>query len=146
MSISEMIPGRIYASGTIKHQDWDIINQKNINAIVNLRVIPDLIPIESFNRITMLWAPLSPLVQPSIDWLLQLVHQIDHLYDLGYRILIHCTLGVHRTGLVVTAFYMYKFKLRRDDALQMAKKRRPELHPTSHYLALLKELESYLFR
>ncbi|MEW9670232.1 dual specificity protein phosphatase family protein [Ammoniphilus sp. 3BR4] len=146
MPISEMIPGRLYAGGTIQDQDWAAMGQRNINAVVNLRVIPDIVPTQFTNRITLLWAPLSPLILPSIDWLLQLLHQIDHLYVSGNRVFVHCTLGVHRTGLVITAFYMYKFKMRREEALQMARNKRPELNPPSHYLALLKELESYLFR
>ncbi|AXN40715.1 hypothetical protein DTO10_21610 [Peribacillus butanolivorans] len=62
----------------------------------------------------------------------------------GYRILIHDTLGKQRLGFIITAFYMQKYRLNREEALYLVKQKKPDIKPTENYLQLLTQYEKYL--
>ncbi|KAF0820911.1 MULTISPECIES: dual specificity protein phosphatase family protein [unclassified Cytobacillus] len=142
MSFVEMIPQRLYIGGKITAADWDFI-KNNITAIVNLRTKPDQPPFDFTNRI-MIWAPLNVRVAPSLDWVLSLMNQLNHLMELNYRILIHDTIGKERLGFVITAYYMQRFGLKRDPAIQLVKQLKPDIKPPADYMRLLKQYENYL--
>ena len=70
--------------------------------------------------------------------------QINQLFDQGYRILIHDTLGIQRLGFVITAFYMRKYRLNREAALYFVKQKKPDIKLTENYMELLTQYEKYL--
>ncbi|WCK56580.1 dual specificity protein phosphatase [Aneurinibacillus sp. Ricciae_BoGa-3] len=142
MSMVEMIPQRLYVGGKISDQDWEFI-QENITAIVNLRTKPDNPPFPFQNRV-MLWLPLTVSQTPNLEWLIAVMHQISTLFNSGHSMLIHCRLGMHRSGFIVTAFYMERYGLGRYEALELAKQRKPDLNPPPNYMGLLARYEAFL--
>ncbi|PAE24876.1 hypothetical protein CHI10_10230 [Bacillus sp. 7894-2] len=142
MSFIEMIPKRLYIGGKISSADWDFI-KKNITAIVNLRTKPDQPPFDFFGRI-MIWAPLNVRVAPTIEWVLRLMKQLNHLMELKHRILIHDTIGKERLGFVITAFYMQRYGLKHDSALKIVKQLKPDIKPPADYMRLLVQYEKHL--
>lgn len=137
-----MIPGRMYVGGRITSDDWSFI-KSNITAIINLRTTPDRPPFD-FSQRVMIWAPITIWVAPSVQWVDNLMKQINVLFDQGHRILIHDTLGIQRLGFVITAFYMQRFRLNREQALQLVRQKKPDINPTPNYMELLTIYEKFL--
>lgn len=137
-----MIPGKIYAGGRIFPRDWLFIHQ-HISAIVNLRTKPDLPPFD-FSQRVMIWKPITIRKAPSIDWVEDLMRQINRLVDQGHRILIHDTYGYQRLGFVITAYYMQRYRLGRDQALLAVRQIKPNIEPTPNYMALLTRYEKHI--
>lgn len=144
MSFVEMIPERLFIGGRISSADWDFI-QNNITAIVNLRTKPDRLPFDFSGRI-MIWAPLNVRVAPTQEWVVRLMKQLNRLMELGHRILIHDTIGKERLGFVITAFYMQKYGLLRDQALFTVRQMKSDIKPPADYMRLLLQYEKYLYR
>lgn len=142
MSFVEMVPKRLYIGGKISSADWDFV-QNNITAIVNLRTKPDQPPFDFSGRI-MIWAPLNVRVAPTLEWVLRLMIQLNHLMELKHRILVHDTIGKERLGFVITAFYMQRYGLNRVQALQIVKQLKPDIKPPSDYMRLLLQYEKHL--
>jgi len=138
----EVIPGRLYIGGRISSEDWSII-QRNITAIINLRTKPDQPPFDFSERI-MIWVPITIQVAPSIQWVDNLMKQLNILFDQGHRILIHDTLGIQRLGFVITAFFMQRFRINREQALHMVRQKKPDIQPTTNYMELLTKYEKFL--
>ena len=142
MDFVEMIPGRLYIGGRISSDDWGFV-QRNISAIVNLRTKPDRPPFD-FSRRIMIWVPITIWVAPSLEWVDNLMKQLNQLFDQGHQILIHDTLGIQRLGFVITAFYMQKYRLNREEALYIVKQKKPDIKPTENYMEMLTQYEKYL--
>lgn len=142
LSITEMIPGRIYVGGRISPEDWRFIGQ-HINAIVNLRTKPDRPPFDFSHRV-MIWMPITIKVTPSITWVENLMAHINLLVKQGYSILIHDTYGYQRLGFVITAYYMQRFRMNREQALNTVQKIKPNIQPTVNYMELLARYENHL--
>lgn len=142
MGFTELIPGRIYAGGRITPEDWLFVYH-HISAIVNLRTKPDKPPFD-FSQRVMIWKPLTIKVAPSIEWVETLMNQLNHLVEQDFRILIHDTYGSQRLGFVVTAFYMQRYRLTREQALYRVRKKMPDIEPTANYMEVLKQYEKKL--
>lgn len=142
MAFVEMIPSRIYVGGRISSSDWKFI-EKNITAIVNLRTKPDNPPFDFSSRV-MIWSPITIWVAPSIEWVDNLMKSINLLYDQGHHILIHDTFGIQRLGFVITAFYMQRFRLTKDQALYTVRLKKSDIEPTENYMELLSRYETFL--
>lgn len=142
MSIIEMIPRQLYASGRIAHRDWSYI-YRHIDVIINLRLVPDQPPVPQ-HPILLVWAPLLMWPAPSLQWLIQLMDQMNTWINTGYRVLAHCHLGMHRLGFVLTAYYMQRYKLTRKEALAAVRAKKSNVDPPFYFLQLLDEYEDYL--
>ena len=137
-----MIPGRLYVGGEISNADWRFI-ESNISAMVNLRTKPDYPPFNFTNRI-MIWRPITISAAPTLEWLNNLMIEINALFDQGHRILIHDTFGIQRLGFVIAAFYMQRFRLNSEHALYAVRQKKPDIKPTENYLALLSQYQHFL--
>ncbi|WP_368298360.1 dual specificity protein phosphatase family protein [Cytobacillus firmus] len=142
MNFVEMVPKRLYIGGKISSSDWDFV-QNNITAIVNLRTKPDQPPFDFSGRV-MIWAPLNVRVAPTLEWVLRLMKQVNHLFEVNHRILIHDTIGKERLGFVITAFYMQRYRLKRDQALRKVRQLKSDIKPPADYMKLLLQYETYL--
>jgi len=142
MTLVEMIPGRVYIGGQLKPGDWLFI-QHNINVVVNLRTKPNHPPFD-FTKRFMIWSPITIREAPSIQWVDQLMKQINIFFNQGYRIVIHDTLGIQRLGFVIAAFYMQRFQLTSIQALTMVRQKKADLKPTDNYMDLLGRYEKFL--
>jgi protein-tyrosine phosphatase len=142
LSVTEMIPGRLYINGTLSAEDWDFV-KNHITAVVNLRTKPDIPPF-NFNRRIMIWMPVTIGKAPDLRWVETLMAKLNQLYDGGYPTLIHDTIGVQRLGFVIAAFYMQRFRLNQGDALAAVRQKKGNLEPTPNYMDLLGEYQRHL--
>ncbi|MED3933343.1 dual specificity protein phosphatase family protein [Priestia megaterium] len=139
-----MISGRLYIGGRIRKFDWSFI-YSYISAIINLQIKQDQPPFDFSHRI-MIWAPLTLSSPPSLQWTMDMTNLISNLIDSGYSVLLHDTAGIQRLGFVITAFYMQRFSLGRDQALSVIRQRKPDINPPENYMNLLTQFEAYLQR
>ncbi|PZD95771.1 hypothetical protein DNH61_09950 [Paenibacillus sambharensis] len=142
MAATEMIHNILYASGSLRGKDWEFVSSQ-VTVVVNLSLRPDLPP-DWLKGTLLLWEPLPMWQMPKLPWLINLVYKINRMLDKGETVLVHCTNGKHRAGLVLTALYMVRYRLGRERALQEVRKRKPDLSPPLPYLRLLDRLEEQL--
>lgn len=81
---------------------------------------------------------------PSLDWLRKQVEWIDRQRNEGRRVYVHCRNGVSRSGMVVTAYLMYKYSWTLDDALAFVRTKREGVRPNPAFRPLLDEWEREL--
>ncbi|MCR8927472.1 dual specificity protein phosphatase family protein [Priestia megaterium] len=144
MNIVEMIPHQLYIGGKIKNSDLEFI-YNHITAIINLRTEPDLLPF-NFNQIVMVWTPLTISSTPGVNWTIKMTKLISRLIDSKHIVFLHDTIGIQRLGFVITAFYMYRFNLTRDQALALIRQKKSNINPPENYMNLLLEFEATLQR
>jgi hypothetical protein len=78
---------------------------------------------------------------PPLDWLRRLVKSVDANRQAGRTVYVHCYKGVSRSGLLTTAYLMYKNHWGRDRALAFVRSRRPEAKPNPAFMDLLLDWE-----
>lgn len=142
MNFVEMIPNQLYIGGEIRESDLEFI-YNNVTTIINLRTKPDQLPIH-FNNISMIWTPLTISSTPGIEWTKEMTKLINNLIDSKHIVLLHDTVGIQRLGFVITAFYMQRFKLSRDQALSFVRQRKPDINPPENYMNLLSDFERHI--
>lgn len=54
------------------------------------------------------------------------------------KVLVHCAAGVSRSGSIIIAYLMKKYKLSFDQALELAKSKSPRIHPNDSFVSQLK--------
>jgi len=81
---------------------------------------------------------------PSIDWLRQQVEFVDQQRQAGRTTYVHCHAGVSRSGMVTTAYLMFKNDWSRDHALEFLLTKR-FVNPNPAFMKLLLEWENVVF-
>jgi len=84
----------------------------------------------ALKHVAFYFAPLLGFVQQSLK--------------AGQSVLVHCLAGAHRAGTAGIACLMFFMALKVDDAVALAKKRRPVIDPIAGFPILLQYLESAL--
>jgi hypothetical protein len=93
----------------------------------------------------LLWGPiLESGKDPDLAWLRRMVEFIDTQQRAGNITFIHCMAGMNRSGMVVTAYLMFKHNWSRDQALDFVQSKRPQIQPNPSLLRLLSEWEKEL--
>lgn len=88
------------------------------------------------------WEPIRDgAPAPSIEWLKQTVEFVDEQRRARRTVFVHCYAGVSRSGMVVTAYLMYKNGWTRDETLQFVRSKRPMVNPNRAFMQLLLEWE-----
>jgi hypothetical protein len=109
-------------------------------AVLNLCETPDAYAVE-----VALWEPINDAAPaPDLDWLRRMVEAIDANRRAGRTTFVHCRNGVSRSGMVVTAYLMWKNGWTRDEALAFVRTKRPETRPNPAFMELLAEWERTL--
>jgi protein-tyrosine phosphatase len=94
---------------------------------------------------THLWEPIPDNEPaPSIDWLRRMVEYIDTARREGKPTFVHCFNGVSRSGMVITAYEMFKNGWTREGALAFVRTKRPQVRPNSAFMQRLAEWERVL--
>lgn len=109
-------------------------------AVLNLCEIPDSYQVAAARHEPI--TDSSPA--PSLDWLREQVDFIDDQRKLGHTVYVHCRHGVSRSGLVVTAYEMFRRGWTRDQALAFVRSKRPDTRPNRVFLELLDAWEQHL--
>jgi hypothetical protein len=106
-------------------------------AVVNLCHNPDPYQVD-----VSLWEPIPDNHRaPSIDWLRLMVKFVDSQRQAGITTFVHCRNGVSRSGMVVTAYVMYKNRWSRDKALAFVRSKRPIARPNRAFMRRLLQWE-----
>ncbi len=92
----------------------------------------------------MIWAPLTLSAPPGLSWTIKMTKQINDLINSGHSVLMHDTLGIQRLGFVITAFYMQRYCLSRDQAIAWVRQKKPDIDPPANYMVLLSKFENYV--
>lgn len=142
MAIVEFLPGTLYGGGHLDEQGWRFIRER-VNVILNVREKRDKPPFDFRPRL-MLYKPLDNDDPPRFAWLPQTMAQMNQLLNTGHVMYVHDTGGKNRLGFVLTAYYMQRFGLSRDEALRELRKKKSDLAPNKRYMARLAEYEAYL--
>jgi dual specificity protein phosphatase-like protein len=91
------------------------------------------------------WEPIKDgAPAPSLEWLEKRVKWVDAQREAGLTTFVHCFAGHSRSGMVVTAYLMYKKGWTRDEALAFVKSKRPLTRPNDAFMELLAEWDKYL--
>lgn len=102
-------------------------------AVLNLCGRKDAYEVEA-----VLWEPiLEGGKDPDIAWLRRMVEFIDAQQRAGRITFVHCIAGMNRSGMVVTAYLMFKHNWSRDRALTFVQSKRPQIQPNPSLLRLL---------
>ncbi|MCI0459567.1 MAG: dual specificity protein phosphatase family protein [Gemmataceae bacterium] len=81
---------------------------------------------------------------PDMEWLAETVEFIDARWRAGVTTFVHCRNGVSRSGMVVTAYVIFKHGLGRDEALARVRAQRPITRPNPAFMERLAEWEQAL--
>ena len=93
----------------------------------------------------LLWEPiLEGGKEPDLDWLRRMIEFIDSQQREGHITFVHCMAGMNRSGMVVTAYLMFKHNWPRDKALDFVKGKRPQIQPNPPLMRLLAQWEKAL--
>ncbi|MCE9530465.1 MAG: dual specificity protein phosphatase family protein, partial [Planctomycetes bacterium] len=93
------------------------------------------------------WEPIPDAAPaPSLKWLRKRVEFVDEQQRANRQTYVHCHGGISRAPMVVTAYYMYKNKWSRDEALAFVRSKRDIIGPNPAFMDLLLEWEKELKR
>ncbi|MDK2870190.1 MAG: hypothetical protein PWP39_1425 [Pyrococcus sp.] len=95
-------------------------------------------------EVEVLHVPIPDFTAPSIEELKYIVKWIDEKVKEGKKVLVHCYGGSGRSGTVVVAWLMYKYKLPLKEALLEVRTLKPSAVETRDQLEVLKEFEKLL--
>jgi hypothetical protein len=110
---------------------------RGTQAVLNLCEKPD-----PYRAEVHLWEPIPDRdPAPSLAWLRRMVEFVDAQRRAGLTVYVHCRNGVSRSGMVVTAYEMYKNHWTRDEALAFVRSKRPIARPNPAFMKRLKEWE-----
>lgn len=98
---TEMLPGRLWHGGCPVDFDW--VAATGIRAVIDIADADAHPPAGATDGLLYLKAPLvdgDDLPDPALT--LRLATLVAGLLDDGYRVLVHCTFGRNRSGLIVS--------------------------------------------
>jgi protein-tyrosine phosphatase len=76
---------------------------------------------------------------PTIDWLRQQVEFVHAQRRAGLPLYVHCRAGFSRSGMVVTAYLMWRDGSTRDEALTAIRGKRSLVNPNPAFMQLLSQ-------
>lgn len=143
MPIVEFLPGRLYGGGHLDEKGWQFVRHRGINAIINVSDKREKPPANLGNRLIV-----NKLLDnddpPKLPWVPETMGLMNQLLGSGHVLYVHDTAGHNRLGFLLTAYYMQRFGLSRDEALRALRQKKADLKPNKKYIALLGDYEAYL--
>lgn len=115
----------------------------DVTAVVNLEMENDAAFPKPLNA--YLWMPINdgPFF-PGVPWLHTATTFIDQCRKAGWSVLIHCTAGVSRSGMVDVAYHMFKNRWTRDQALAYIREKCPQTDPNPTFMKGLLGYQEWL--
>lgn len=133
MSATEIVPNLWMGGELLPFELGDY------DAVVNVREIPDVIV--NPRTQAMLWLPLVDSLSPVPYWkLFSAVEFVHGVYRTRRKVLVHCTMGHNRSGLIVGAFLILEQGQRVDDTVNLIRSKRPGALSNATFVAQLRAL------
>jgi hypothetical protein len=120
---TEMLPGQLWHGGCPVDFDW--IRDTGITAVIDIADADAFPPADDIEGLVYLKAPLvdgEDLPAPALT--LRLAALVAGLVGDGYRVLVHCTFGRNRSGLIVSLVVREVLGLSGADAMAYVQERR----------------------
>jgi protein-tyrosine phosphatase len=118
----------IIAGAGISHETWQELKAYNIEAVLNMRA-------EYQDNFTAplpkayLWIPVEDHTSPLPGQLLMGAQFIDNSVKSGYKVLVHCKMGIHRSATMVVAYLIFTGSSK-DEAIWRLAEKGPRLYGT----------------
>jgi hypothetical protein len=90
------------------------------------------------------WMPIPDKAFPGIGWLETAVQTVALWRSMGWKVLVHCSDGQSRAGLVDVAYHMRLRGWNRDESLSMVRTKRTGTNPNPYFLQGLVEYYQHL--
>jgi len=103
---------------------------------------------DNYRTSVYVWEPIidSEDDAPSLQWIEYTVKFIDQQRREGKGTYVHCSSGVSRSAMVVTAYEMYRNHWPRDRALAYIRSARPQVDPNEEFMERLEDWQFVLSR
>lgn len=88
--------------------------------------------------------PIRDMDAPSLEDLGKVVKWIDEKIEEGKKVLVHCYAGLGRTGTVISAYLIYKFNFKPDEAVKFVRSKRPGSVQSFSQFVILEAFYRYL--
>jgi atypical dual specificity phosphatase len=110
VAIDWLIPGQLAKSFIPEAAEFEAWKQAGIQSVVNLLedYFDDVVRQERKQGFKVLHSPIPDMCSPAIDQLETIVRWIDREINERKKVLVHCFAGIGRTGIILTAYLMYK--------------------------------------
>jgi protein-tyrosine phosphatase len=119
MNATEIVPG-LWMGGEILP-----IEYAGFGVILNLRELESL----ALGIQALLWLPLEDIPVPVPGWKISaashLIAEVLVGTSLSSKVLVHCTAGHNRSGLIVGAYLILYLGYKADDAIALIRQKRP---------------------
>jgi len=136
---TELVRGRLWQGGCPVDYDW--ARDAGITAVIDLADPDTYPPAGSTEGLLYLKCPLvdaAELPDPAVT--IRLAELVAGLIDDGYRVLVHCTFGRNRSGLVASLVVRRHLGLSGADAMAYVQERREGTVNNDTFAAWLREL------
>jgi protein-tyrosine phosphatase len=120
---TELVPGRLWQGGCPVDYDW--VRDTGITAVVDLADPDTYPPAGETDGFVYLKCPLvdgADIPDPAVT--LRLAGLVAGLIEDGYRVLVHCTFGRNRSGLMASLVVRQVLGLSGADAMRYVQERR----------------------
>jgi len=116
------------AGAGISHETWQELRTYNFEAVVNMRAEHQDIFNPPLPK-AYLWIPIEDHTNPSSEQLLLGAQFVDTNVKSGYKVFIHCKMGIHRSATMAVAYLIFT-GLSKDDAIRKLAEKGPRLYGT----------------
>jgi len=136
---TEMLPGKLWHGGI--PVDFDFVHRTGIQVMVDLSDADSYPPAEELEQVGYLKCPLvDEDALPDEAMTRGLAQLVAGLIEQGRRVLVHCTFGRNRSGLVVTLIVREVLGLSGAEALAYVQERREGTVNNDTFAAWLRSL------
>ncbi len=140
-----MVAGRLWHGGRSIDEGW--VRATGVTAVVDLSDVDSHPPVSATSgplggttRLVRLAVPLDADTLPDPGLLLRLAALVTGLMEDGHRVLVHCTSGRNRSGLIVALVVREVVGLSGAEAVTFVRARRPGALTHPAFVAWLRQL------
>ena len=142
ISISEIIPGRLYIGNQAASNDSETLRQYGIRTVISIenqsktqaeRALYRRMDIHQYGAV-LVDEPDAP-IWLFFEW------AADHARESEGPVLIHCYAGMSRSATLTAYVLMRDYNMRMLDALAYIRERRPQIHPNDGFIRQLDEAD-----
>ena len=136
---TELVPGRLWQGGCPVDYDW--VRDAGITAVIDLADPDTYPPAGATEGLLYLKCPLvdgEDVPDPALT--LRLASLVAGLAEDGYRVLVHCTFGRNRSGLMASLVVRELLRLEGGEAMRYVQERREGTVNNETFAAWLRSL------